>query len=213
MRQALMVLLLVTTAEAAQPRDRRLAPVEVIQEIGVPLRSQLPPGDEAVHIKRRMESPLVVMNRFKSELDELIELSRPEASGAIVVEVQEVVGVLVDGDSWMKSRTSGRIRELVKSPAGSGLVVNGSVVIEHDGGEGRIDGRHVIVGDGPFFRAGMTYLVVVEATDGVLMPGQGWHVRANGQLGGLVDDAYGAPQFSGMKLPQVLAQTAQALRR
>lgn len=126
---------------------------------GVPIESQLLPGDRIVVVQKIETPPLpVVRQRPPSATSELLRF-RARAQVVARAEIKSIDAKLTPDHSWVRTTVAFRAREVFKADPASAAVLE---TIEYDGGEVRINNVTVRAGNYPILRVGGQYLLFVN---------------------------------------------------
>jgi hypothetical protein len=140
----------VQAALRSVPRTREI-------RTNLPIPAQLQPADEVVRVKK---SAIVDYVYYGNETPaQEIARSVRDADAIAVFEADTVEAALVEGDTWIRTRVSGRVTTALKNP---GLFSNGRVDVQFDGGGMRINGVEVRAGGYPILKPGSRYLAFIQ---------------------------------------------------
>lgn len=133
-------------------------PRQLIEQPNVPIASRLRPDDEMVLVERAGFETRLVDTAVRS-LSEELDLRASRSDVIALAEMVTTEGILVNQDSWVRSKVTFRPLRVVKD---SKHVIDQSdprLVVFHDGGDVRING--VFVRAGYFYKyiAGARYLL------------------------------------------------------
>jgi hypothetical protein len=185
------------------------APVVVLQsQRNKPLINELPEGSAPVLFKRDEIDDI-----FPMEFDtitEQIAFRVQHSDGIAVFIVSEFSSFLVENDSWIHTRVSGRVRDVIKSSPKMQIATETELRFQHPGGTLLINGRQVTAHPGAWFVAGTTYLVFLSRFDtDQVFPTGAWRVNADGALDDLIEEE--ANPFRGMTLNQAVDEIKKRL--
>jgi hypothetical protein len=130
----------------------------IIEQPKVPIASQLRPDDEMVLVERAGFETRLVDTTVRSVSEELDLRAR----GSDVIAVAEMVtteGILVNNDSWVRSKVTFRPLRVVKDSKQVIGERESRLVVFHDGGDVRINGVFVRAGYFYKYMAGARYLL------------------------------------------------------
>jgi len=191
----------------AQPDSK----VRVIPRSTQPIADRLTPDDSIVQINQLSEffeiAPAPSAQRF-------LEILTEDSQYVAVVEIHEAAGILVDGGTWIHTRVTGVIREVLKSSGNRRLLPEQPIDVQTWGGELRIAKVTVRTNDALTLKPKRQYLMFLNFSD------EWKSFRAEGIL--LVDaerlvnlspvDPY-LPKLDGLRLTEVRTRVSALVKR
>jgi hypothetical protein len=139
-RSCLVALVLACTASALVLAQGSQAQSRRVTASGRPVAELIQPGDETLVVESRRSRPLTVLPPTGvPQVDWLVKVS----DSVLVVTVDDVDARLTDNESWIKSRVTATVGEVLKAPASRPVQPGERVGFEQDGGQLVVAGKLV----------------------------------------------------------------------
>lgn len=141
---------------AGQTASQRAPARTIPYDPSIPVEQRLLPGDTEVFID------MLNSNDFRHppyypDRDFTEEVRGVAAYEAIaLIEVTRTDGVWIDSGSWLRTRVTGRLEQLIR---GDRLAIRDTIRFEHHNGESFLNGVHIVAGFYHKFVVGQRYLV------------------------------------------------------
>jgi hypothetical protein len=166
------------------------------------------PDDEIVLVTRHWD--LIDNGLGQRPFQELIDHLTEASDAIVIVDVSDVSSVLVENGTWIATRISAQVREVLEAPAHPRLSRGQRFTLEMiEGGEVRI-GKVIVKADDLILpRAKRQYLMFVSLETGIVTPTQSPLLIQDGRLVKIEPGDDSADRFGGLSLRDV----REALRR
>lgn len=131
--------------------------VRTIPHQNTPIALRLMPGDEVVEMDYWAD--VMYVNHGNESREQTVARISKEANAIAVVRVTTIEPFLVEGDSWIRTRVTGVVEDLIK---GGTATRNARFEAQFDGGEMKIKDVQVRAGSYPLLQPGSKYLVFCQ---------------------------------------------------